>query len=158
MLEAVDVEGTVLSWSEASYEFDVDYDNADIAFLIDTTCSMGSLAQEMGREFRDIASDLSSSIPNLSFGVAEDERERVEDRPRERMVLLGFEGAEQDGAGQQHDRHQEEAELEVREGDAEEAPLRPEARPGGMPMTVDSQVFDARDGHAGVGPRNPRAS
>lgn len=68
--EAVEIEGTVMAWSSETYTFDVEYDNADIAFIIDTTCSMGSLAQQMGRNFNDIANDVASAVPNVNFGVA----------------------------------------------------------------------------------------
>ena len=50
--------------------FDVQYKVADVAFLIDTTCSMSSLANAMASEFASIAGDLSGTIPDITFGAA----------------------------------------------------------------------------------------
>jgi len=50
--------------------FDVQYKVADVAFLLDTTCSMSSLANAMADEFASIASDLAGTIPDITFGAA----------------------------------------------------------------------------------------
>jgi hypothetical protein len=47
-----------------------EYRVADIAFLLDTTCSMSGLANAMAGEFSGIATDVSALIPDVTFGVA----------------------------------------------------------------------------------------
>ena len=51
-------------------EFEVDYKIADVAFLLDTTCSMSGTAQAMANEFAAISSALGALIPDITFGVA----------------------------------------------------------------------------------------
>ncbi len=51
-------------------EFEVDYKIADIAFIIDTTCSMSSTADAMAEEFGGIAALVAAEIPDITFGVA----------------------------------------------------------------------------------------
>jgi hypothetical protein len=51
-------------------EFDVDYKIADVAFLLDTTCSMGGTIGAMSSEFASIAGALAGQIPDITFGVA----------------------------------------------------------------------------------------
>ena len=51
-------------------EFEVDYKIADVAFLLDTTCSMSGTAQAMANEFAAIASAVGARIPDVTFGVA----------------------------------------------------------------------------------------
>lgn len=50
-------------------EYEVEYKLADIAFLLDTTCSMSGLAQAMADEFASIAGTLTADIPDITFGV-----------------------------------------------------------------------------------------
>ena len=50
--------------------FPVSYQVGDIAFVLDTTSSMGGLAQAMAGEFATIASEVSSRVPDVTFGVA----------------------------------------------------------------------------------------
>ncbi len=47
-----------------------EYRVADVAFLLDTTGSMSGLANAMASEFSGIASDVSTVIPDVTFGVA----------------------------------------------------------------------------------------
>jgi hypothetical protein len=51
-------------------EFEVDYKIADVAFLLDTTCSMSSTAGAMASEFASIASAVGARIPDVTFGVS----------------------------------------------------------------------------------------
>jgi hypothetical protein len=50
--------------------FLVEYEIADISFLLDTTGSMGSLATAMGSDFAGIAKELNNEIEDITFGVA----------------------------------------------------------------------------------------
>jgi hypothetical protein len=51
-------------------EFEVDYKIADVAFLLDTTCSMSGTAGAMASEFASIAAALQMEIFDITFGVA----------------------------------------------------------------------------------------
>ena len=51
-------------------DFTVEHEVADIAFILDTTTSMGALAAAMGAEFRDIAAELDATIDDITFGAA----------------------------------------------------------------------------------------
>jgi len=50
--------------------FEVEYEIADIAFLIDTTCSMSGLATAVAADFANIATELYNEIDDITFGVA----------------------------------------------------------------------------------------
>ena len=50
--------------------FLVEYEIADISFLLDTTGSMGSLATAMASDFAGIAKELNNEIEDITFGVA----------------------------------------------------------------------------------------
>ncbi len=50
--------------------FLVEYEIADVAFLLDTTGSMGTLASTMAQQFSGIAGSLSKEIEDITFGVA----------------------------------------------------------------------------------------
>ena len=49
--------------------FIVEYEKADIAFLLDTTTSMGAMAGAIASEFGDIATTLNGEISDVTFGV-----------------------------------------------------------------------------------------
>ncbi|MEC7986304.1 MAG: hypothetical protein VX278_14155, partial [Myxococcota bacterium] len=53
---------------EASIELEVS--SVDIAFALDTTCSMSEEAAALAREFSDIVDSLSESIPDAAYGFA----------------------------------------------------------------------------------------
>ncbi len=55
---------------EEPFEFELRIQMGDIAFLIDTTCSMGSTANAMASEFSSIVNDLSTLIPDAQYGVS----------------------------------------------------------------------------------------
>ena len=69
------------------------------------------------------------------------------------VLLLRLEQDEQGGSGDQDRRHDHEAQAEVLEGDADEAPLAPHPGAGALvaPTTTDANVLDAADGHCGSG-------
>ncbi|MFT4977227.1 MAG: hypothetical protein ACI8S6_003132 [Myxococcota bacterium] len=50
--------------------FEVEYEIADIGFLLDTTCSMSGLATAVAADFSDIATSLYEEIDDITFGVA----------------------------------------------------------------------------------------
>lgn len=50
--------------------FTVEHEVVDIAFILDTTTSMGSMANAMGAEFRAIAQELSDELDDVTFGAA----------------------------------------------------------------------------------------
>ena len=62
-----DADGTCRS---LSLTFDVEHNVADVAFILDTTTSMGATAAAMGSEFTNIAEELSDTLDDVTFGVA----------------------------------------------------------------------------------------
>ena len=54
---------------EELFSFTLEIQLGDVAFLIDTTGSMGSTANAMASEFTDIVSSLSATIPDAQYGV-----------------------------------------------------------------------------------------
>ena len=52
----------------SEYSVNLEVDQVDVAFLIDTTGSMGSTANAMADEFGDIVNELASSIPDAAYG------------------------------------------------------------------------------------------
>ena len=50
--------------------FTVEHEVADIAFILDTTTSMGAMAAAIGREFNDIAIELNKTVEDVTFGAA----------------------------------------------------------------------------------------
>ena len=64
------ITGNSLLWTTEELSFDVEYATADIAFVLDTTCSMSALASQVASDFNNIATALYTDIPNLTFGVA----------------------------------------------------------------------------------------
>jgi hypothetical protein len=55
---------------EESFEFTLNVQMGDIAFLLDTTCSMTTTLNGVSGEFSDIVSDLSAALPDAQYGVA----------------------------------------------------------------------------------------
>jgi hypothetical protein len=51
-------------------DFEVEYKVADVAFLLDTTCSMSGLATAMADEFAAISGALAGIVPDITFGAA----------------------------------------------------------------------------------------
>jgi hypothetical protein len=55
---------------EANFEFELRIQMGDVAFLLDTTCSMWSTANAMASEFSSIVTSLNSLIPDAEYGFA----------------------------------------------------------------------------------------
>jgi len=55
---------------ESKFDFELRIQEGDIAFLIDTTCSMSSTAQAVANEFSDIVDELEDVLPAAQFGLA----------------------------------------------------------------------------------------
>ena len=51
-------------------EFEAEYKLADIAFVLDTTCSMSSFARQVAASFSGIAGEVAQRIPDVTFGAA----------------------------------------------------------------------------------------
>jgi hypothetical protein len=56
--------------AEETFEFELRIQMGDVAFLLDTTCSMSSTASAMASEYSAIVSALSALIPDAEYGVA----------------------------------------------------------------------------------------
>lgn len=55
---------------EEEFEFELSVQMGDVAFLLDTTCSMSSTLTGVASEFSRIVSDLSAVLPDAEYGVA----------------------------------------------------------------------------------------
>ncbi len=55
---------------EEIFAFELAIEMGDIAFLLDTTCSMGATADAMAGEFAEIVSELSEVLPDAQYGHA----------------------------------------------------------------------------------------
>jgi len=55
---------------ESDFAFELEIEMGDIAFLLDTTCSMSGTASAMASEFSGIVSELSALIPDAEYGFA----------------------------------------------------------------------------------------
>jgi hypothetical protein len=58
---------------EEEFDFDLSVQKADIAFLIDTTCSMAGAANAMAEQFVNIVSELNATIEDAAYGYAHHE-------------------------------------------------------------------------------------
>ncbi len=54
---------------EEHFDFELNIEMGDIAFIIDTTCSMGGTINAVASEFATIVTDLSSVLPDAAYGV-----------------------------------------------------------------------------------------
>jgi hypothetical protein len=70
VIDGLYVEVPERTTTEEEFEFELRIQLGDIAFLIDTTCSMSGTANAMASEFSSIVSSLSSTIPDAQYGVA----------------------------------------------------------------------------------------
>ncbi len=52
------------------FSFDIEVRQADVGFLLDTTCSMSGTMSAMAAEFSAIVTDLSGTIPDAEYGYA----------------------------------------------------------------------------------------
>lgn len=55
---------------EKEFEFELSVQMGDVAFLLDTTCSMTSTLNGVANEFSQIVSQLASVLPDAEYGVA----------------------------------------------------------------------------------------
>ena len=55
---------------EEVFTFELRIQRGDIAFLVDTTCSMGSTAQAMGTQYASIVSELEDTFDDAAYGFA----------------------------------------------------------------------------------------
>jgi hypothetical protein len=69
-IEGLYVEVPERTGVEETFEFELRIQMGDVAFLLDTTCSMGSTADAMADEFSAIVTTLSALIPDAEYGVA----------------------------------------------------------------------------------------
>ena len=56
--------------ADVDLEFVAEYKMADIAFVLDTTCSMSSFANQVASSFTGIAAEVAVRIPDVTFGAA----------------------------------------------------------------------------------------
>ena len=70
IIEGVYVEVEERITVEKDFAFTLNVQMGDIAFLIDTTCSMGSTINAMGNEFSQITTTLTGTIPEAEYGLA----------------------------------------------------------------------------------------
>lgn len=70
VVDGIYVEVSERTQIEELFEFELAIQMGDIAFLIDTTGSMGSTANAMASEFSTIVTTLVSTIPDAEYGVA----------------------------------------------------------------------------------------
>ncbi|MDP2305817.1 MAG: hypothetical protein Q8P18_07295, partial [Pseudomonadota bacterium] len=54
---------------EENFEFELNIERGDIAFIIDTTCSMGGTITAVATEFGQIVSELTELLPDAAYGV-----------------------------------------------------------------------------------------
>jgi len=54
---------------EERFDFELNIEMGDIAFIIDTTCSMGGTISAVASEFVNIVSDLTTTLPDAAYGV-----------------------------------------------------------------------------------------
>jgi len=56
--------------AEVDLEFTAEYKMADVAFVVDTTCSMSGFANQVANSFSGIAAEVATRIPDVTFGAA----------------------------------------------------------------------------------------
>ena len=70
VIEGVYVEVEERTSKEHVFEFEPKIQYGDIAFMLDTTCSMGSTINTTADRFSEIVSELESTFENVAFGLA----------------------------------------------------------------------------------------
>jgi len=70
IIDAIYVEVDERMDVEETFQFELNIQMGDVAFLLDTTCSMASTVNAMAGEFSSMVSTLSSTIPDAEYGVA----------------------------------------------------------------------------------------
>jgi hypothetical protein len=69
-IEGIYVEVPARTDVEEQFQFELAIEQGDVAFIIDTTCSMGGLLNAISNEFAQIVTDISAAIPDAQYGVA----------------------------------------------------------------------------------------
>jgi hypothetical protein len=62
-------DGECIPPADAELVFDVQYERADVAIILDTSSSMGATTSALASQFASISSALSALIPDLTWGV-----------------------------------------------------------------------------------------
>jgi hypothetical protein len=70
VIEGIYVEVPERTDVEEVFEFELSIQLGDIAFLLDTTCSMGGTIEAMKDEYADIVDELATTIPEANYAVA----------------------------------------------------------------------------------------
>ena len=70
VIDGLYVEVPERTTTEEVFEFELRIQMGDVAFLVDTTCSMSSTANAMASEYSAIVSTLASSLPDAEYGFA----------------------------------------------------------------------------------------
>ena len=70
VIDGLYVEVPERTTSEELFEFELRIQMGDVAFALDTTCSMSSTASAMASEFSAIVSQVESTLPDAEFGHA----------------------------------------------------------------------------------------
>jgi hypothetical protein len=69
VIDGIYVEVPERTTVEENFEFELNIEMGDIAFIIDTTCSMGGTINAIAGEFSAIVSDLQDVLPDAAYGV-----------------------------------------------------------------------------------------
>jgi hypothetical protein len=69
VIDGIYVEVPERTTVEENFEFELNIEMGDIAFIIDTTCSMSGTINAVASEFATIVTDLSAILPDAAYGV-----------------------------------------------------------------------------------------
>ena len=69
-IEGIYVEVGERTENEQEFDFDLRIQMGDVAFIVDTTCSMSGTASAMAGEFSNVVTQLALSIPDAEYGYA----------------------------------------------------------------------------------------
>lgn len=69
VIDGIYVEVPERTTVEEQFDFTLNIEMGDIAFIIDTTCSMGGTINAVASEFSRIVTDLSAVLPDAAYGV-----------------------------------------------------------------------------------------
>jgi len=70
IIDGIYIEVPERTSTESNFEFELRIQMGDVAFLLDTTCSMGSTINAMADEFSSIVTALNTLIPDAEYGFA----------------------------------------------------------------------------------------
>jgi hypothetical protein len=69
VIDGIYVEVPERTTVEEAFDFELNIEMGDIAFIIDTTCSMGGTISAVASEFSQIVTDVAPILPDAAFGV-----------------------------------------------------------------------------------------